>query len=133
MEKREKEVSNLLADPDLFKDKSKSLPLLNEYKQLKEELEAQKGIYYQGQKVGSEADHTTRFNSVKLLADVLGIRQTGPSTVNLFSDHSESKFLIIAASTEDALEQIRKTDPKEIERKWMEKYGYDITDQNSPE
>jgi ATP-binding cassette subfamily F protein 3 len=40
LEKREKEISNLLADPELFKDESKSLPLLNEYNKLKEDLEA---------------------------------------------------------------------------------------------
>ncbi|MDB9823339.1 ATP-binding cassette domain-containing protein [Deltaproteobacteria bacterium] len=40
LEKREKEISDLLADPDLFKDKNKSLPLLNEYRRVKGELEA---------------------------------------------------------------------------------------------
>ena len=39
LERREKEISNLLSDPELFKDSSKSLPLLDEYGRLKEELD----------------------------------------------------------------------------------------------
>ncbi len=39
LERREKEISTLLADPDLFKDKDKSLPLLKEYGLVREELE----------------------------------------------------------------------------------------------
>jgi ATP-binding cassette subfamily F protein 3 len=39
LEKREKELGQLLADPGLFKDKSRSLPLLKEYGQVKEKLE----------------------------------------------------------------------------------------------
>lgn len=39
LETREKEISNLLTDPELFKDSSKSVPLLNEYKKLKQNLE----------------------------------------------------------------------------------------------
>jgi protein subunit release factor A len=39
LEKREKEVSDLLADPELFKDKNKSIPLLNEYNGIKDELD----------------------------------------------------------------------------------------------
>ncbi len=39
MEKREKEISGLLADPDLFKDKDRTLPLLNEYDRIRKALE----------------------------------------------------------------------------------------------
>jgi ATP-binding cassette subfamily F protein 3 len=39
LEKREKKVSGLLADPELFKDKNKSIPLLNEYREIKDELD----------------------------------------------------------------------------------------------
>jgi ATP-binding cassette subfamily F protein 3 len=39
LEEREREISGLLADPDLFKDKDKSIPLLNEYRGLREEIE----------------------------------------------------------------------------------------------
>jgi ATP-binding cassette subfamily F protein 3 len=39
LEKREKEVSGLLADPELFKNKNKSIPLLNEYRGIKDELD----------------------------------------------------------------------------------------------
>lgn len=39
LEKREKEVTGLLADPELFKDKNKSIPLLNEYRGIKDELD----------------------------------------------------------------------------------------------
>ena len=38
-EKREAELNGLLADPDLFADQSKSVPLMKEYKQIKEDLE----------------------------------------------------------------------------------------------
>lgn len=39
LEAREKEISGMLADPELFKDSSRSVPLLNEYKKLKQSLE----------------------------------------------------------------------------------------------
>jgi len=39
LEKREKAISDLLADPDFFKDKDKSLPLLDEYGKVKRDLE----------------------------------------------------------------------------------------------
>ena len=38
LESREKELGEKLADPDTFKDKSKSLPLLSEYGEIKKEL-----------------------------------------------------------------------------------------------
>jgi ATP-binding cassette subfamily F protein 3 len=40
LEKREKEISEILSDPDTFKDNAKSGPLLKEYRQTKDELEA---------------------------------------------------------------------------------------------
>jgi ATP-binding cassette subfamily F protein 3 len=39
MEKRKTELEQLLADPDFFKDKSKSVPLLNEYGELRKKLD----------------------------------------------------------------------------------------------
>ena len=39
LENREKEISGQLADPELFKDSSKSVPLLNEYKNVKQNLD----------------------------------------------------------------------------------------------
>ncbi|MBN1906685.1 MAG: ATP-binding cassette domain-containing protein [Deltaproteobacteria bacterium] len=39
LEAREKEISGMLTDPELFKDSSKSVPLLNEFKKLKHTLE----------------------------------------------------------------------------------------------
>ncbi len=39
LENREKEVSGLLADSEIFKDKNKSIPLLNEYRGIKDDLE----------------------------------------------------------------------------------------------
>jgi ATP-binding cassette subfamily F protein 3 len=39
LEKREREISASLADPELFKDKDKSIPLLNEYRKTKDNLE----------------------------------------------------------------------------------------------
>ena len=39
IETRKAEVEQLLADPDLFKDKSKSIPLLNEYGDLRKKLD----------------------------------------------------------------------------------------------
>ncbi|NLA76021.1 MAG: hypothetical protein GX846_11230, partial [Deltaproteobacteria bacterium] len=39
LEEREKEISGMLTDPELFKDSSKSVPLLNEFKKLKQALE----------------------------------------------------------------------------------------------
>ncbi len=39
LEEREREISGLLADPDIFKDKDQSIPLLNEYRGLREEIE----------------------------------------------------------------------------------------------
>jgi ATP-binding cassette subfamily F protein 3 len=39
MEKRKAELEQSLADPDLFKDKSKSVPLLNEYGDLRKKLD----------------------------------------------------------------------------------------------
>ena len=38
-ESREKEISGQLADPELFKDSSKSVPLLSEYKKVKQKLD----------------------------------------------------------------------------------------------
>jgi len=39
IEKRKAELEQLLADPDLFKDKSKSVPLLNEYGEIRKKLD----------------------------------------------------------------------------------------------
>jgi ATP-binding cassette subfamily F protein 3 len=39
MENRKTELEQLLADPDLFKDRSKSVPLLNEYGELRKKLD----------------------------------------------------------------------------------------------
>ena len=39
LETREKEISNLLTDPELFKDSSRSVPLLSEYKKIKQDLD----------------------------------------------------------------------------------------------
>jgi ATP-binding cassette subfamily F protein 3 len=39
LEIREKEISKILSDPDIYKDNTKSVPLLTEYRHLKEELE----------------------------------------------------------------------------------------------
>ena len=39
LEEREKEIEKILADPDIFKDKKKSVPLLNEYGKIKNKLE----------------------------------------------------------------------------------------------
>ena len=39
LEEKEKEISGMLVNPDFFKDKEKSLPLLNEYGRIKEELD----------------------------------------------------------------------------------------------
>ena len=39
LEAREKEISELLADPEFFKDSTRSVPLLNEYKKLKQNLD----------------------------------------------------------------------------------------------
>jgi ATP-binding cassette, subfamily F, member 3 len=39
METRKTELEQLLADPDFFKDKSKSVPLLNEYGELRKKLD----------------------------------------------------------------------------------------------
>ena len=39
LEKREKELEKCLADPDLFRDKNRSVPLLNEYNSIREELD----------------------------------------------------------------------------------------------
>jgi ATP-binding cassette subfamily F protein 3 len=38
MEQREKEIEKKLVDPELFKDEGKSVPLLNEYNELREKL-----------------------------------------------------------------------------------------------
>lgn len=38
MEEREKEIENQLVDPEIFKDESASVPLLNEYNELREKL-----------------------------------------------------------------------------------------------
>ena len=40
MEARQKEVEKDLADPDIFRDQERSIPLLAEYKNLREKLEA---------------------------------------------------------------------------------------------
>ncbi len=40
METRQKEVEKDLADPDIFRDQERSIPLLSEYKNLREKLEA---------------------------------------------------------------------------------------------
>jgi ATP-binding cassette subfamily F protein 3 len=39
LEKRKTELEQLLADPDLFKDKNKSIPLLNEYGEMRKKLD----------------------------------------------------------------------------------------------
>ena len=39
LEAREKEISGQLADPELFKDSNKSVPLLGEYKKVKQKLD----------------------------------------------------------------------------------------------
>ncbi len=39
LEEREKEISGILVDPEIFKDKDKSLPLLDEYGHIKKDLE----------------------------------------------------------------------------------------------
>jgi len=49
LEEREREISGLLADPDLFKDKDKSIPLLNEYRGLREEIEKAMFEWEEGQ------------------------------------------------------------------------------------
>jgi len=49
LEEREREISDLLADPDLFKDKDKSIPLLNEYRGLREEIEKAMVEWEEGQ------------------------------------------------------------------------------------
>jgi ATP-binding cassette subfamily F protein 3 len=51
IETRKAEVEQLLADPDLFKDKSKSVPLLNEYGELRKKLDElmSRWEYQQGQ------------------------------------------------------------------------------------
>lgn len=40
LEVRQEEVEKLLADPDIFSDKNRSVPLLNEYKALRDDLDA---------------------------------------------------------------------------------------------
>ena len=49
LEAREKEISDLLADPELFKDSSRSVPLLNEYKKLKQNLDDSFSEWEKGQ------------------------------------------------------------------------------------
>ena len=39
LEKREQELVKILADPDIFRDKDRSLPLLNEYGEVKRKLD----------------------------------------------------------------------------------------------
>ncbi|HIJ36193.1 MAG TPA: hypothetical protein HPP59_02805 [Deltaproteobacteria bacterium] len=39
MEARQKEVEKNLADPDIFRDQERSVPLLAEYKNLREKLD----------------------------------------------------------------------------------------------
>jgi ATP-binding cassette subfamily F protein 3 len=50
MEKRKTELEQLLADPDFFKDKSKSVPLLNEYGELRKKLDELMGRWEYQQK-----------------------------------------------------------------------------------
>ena len=51
MEKRKAELERLLADPEFFKDKGKSVPLLNEYGEMRKKLDELMGRweYHQGQ------------------------------------------------------------------------------------
>jgi ATP-binding cassette subfamily F protein 3 len=54
MEKRKAELERLLADPDFFKDKSKSVPLLNEYGETRKKLDELMGRWeYQQQQLES--------------------------------------------------------------------------------
>jgi protein subunit release factor A len=54
MEKRKTELEQLLADPDLFKDKSKSVPLLNEYGEVRKKLDELMGRWeYQQEQLES--------------------------------------------------------------------------------
>ncbi|MBN1847907.1 MAG: ABC-F family ATP-binding cassette domain-containing protein [Deltaproteobacteria bacterium] len=39
LENREKKISEILSDPDIFKDNTKSVPLLSEYREIRQELE----------------------------------------------------------------------------------------------
>jgi len=50
MENRKTELEQLLADPDFFKDKSKSVPLLNEYGELRKKLDELMGRWEYQQK-----------------------------------------------------------------------------------
>jgi ATP-binding cassette subfamily F protein 3 len=53
-EKRKTELEQLLADPDLFKDKSKSVPLLNEYGEVRKKLDELMGRWeYQQEQLES--------------------------------------------------------------------------------
>jgi ATP-binding cassette subfamily F protein 3 len=54
MERRRGEIEQLLADPDFFKDKAKSIPLLNEYGDLRKKLDELMGRWeYQQEKLES--------------------------------------------------------------------------------
>ena len=50
MERRKTELEQLLADPDFFKDKTKSVPLLNEYGELRKKLDELMGRWEYQQK-----------------------------------------------------------------------------------
>ena len=50
IEKRKAELEQLLADPDFFKDKSKSIPLLNEYGEIRKKLDELMGRWEYQQK-----------------------------------------------------------------------------------
>ncbi|MGE5840004.1 MAG: ABC-F family ATP-binding cassette domain-containing protein, partial [Deltaproteobacteria bacterium] len=54
MEKRKAEIEQKLADPDFFKDKSKSIPLLNEYGEMRKKLDELMGRWeYQQEQLES--------------------------------------------------------------------------------
>ena len=49
LESRQKEIEKVLADPEVFKDKDKSVPLLNEYHEVREELDSSLNKWEQAQ------------------------------------------------------------------------------------
>lgn len=57
LESREKELGKQLADPDIFKDKKKSVPLLNEYGEIRKKLDELLGRWENKQ---SELENTKR-------------------------------------------------------------------------
>ena len=55
LEERKKVLEESLVDPDIFKDKEQSVPLLNEYGVVKKKLEELMGRWeYQHEKLASE-------------------------------------------------------------------------------